>query len=187
MSDVAELISTAKRLSGDDGIHAAGIFALKDQYLKLALWGTVGGVIGGTAGGQVGSVVGNTGAAAGGTAGDAVGTVSFQNMERMNEAQKQGFDSYRVLVAVSDSQIHLLDQNFTALGVSQTAAQTGTTKLYYSIDRASVEVKIKKFGLSRRVYIKRLETGETLGLQGNVSPLSSVSNGDKTVLNALKA
>ncbi|CAB4346498.1 unannotated protein [freshwater metagenome] len=187
MSDVAELISTAKRLSGDDGIHAAGIFALKDQYLKLALWGTFGGVVGGDVGELVGSVAGNTGAAVGGSGGNAVGTVAAQNNERMHAAQQQGFDSYRLLIAVSDSQIHLLDQNFSALGVSQTAAQTGTTKLYYSIDRASVEVKIKKFGLSRRVYIKHLETGETLGLQGNVSPLSSVSNGDKTVLEALNA
>jgi len=186
MSDVPELISTAKRLSGDDAIHAAGIFALKDQYLKLGLWGIVGGVVGGTAGEQLGAVASSTGAAVGGTVGDAVGTVSFQNKERMNEAQKQGFESYRVLVAVSDSKIHLLDQNFAALGVSQTAAETGTTKLYFSIDRASVEVKIKKFGLSRRVYIKHLDSGETLGLQGNISPLSSVSNGDKTVLEALK-
>ena len=92
MSDVPELISTAKRLSGDDAIHAAGIFALKDQYLKLGLWGIVGGGVGGAAGEQLGAVASSTGAAVGGTVGDAVGTVSFQNKERMNEAQKQGFE-----------------------------------------------------------------------------------------------
>jgi len=47
-------------------------------------------------------------------------------------------------------------------------------------------VSVKKFGLSRRLYLKNVDSGETLALQGNVSPLSSVSNGDKTVFQALR-
>ena len=187
MSDIEELISTAEQLSGDQSIKAAGIFALKDHYLKLGIWGVFGGIGGEVTGSSVGSLAGNTAAGVGATVGDAVGTVGAQNNERMHEARKEGFDSYRLLVAVSDAQIHLLDWNFAALGVSQTGPVKGASKLYSSIARATVEVKIKKFGLSRHVYIKHIESGETLALQGSISKLSSVSNGDKAVLNELKA
>ena len=161
MSDIEQLISTARTLSGDESIGAAGIFALKDQYLKLVGWSTVGGLAGSAVAGELG---------------DVAGSVGGMHAQRNDAAQKAGFDGYRVLVAVGDSQIHLFDW----------LTNEGASKLYFSIDRASVEVSIKKFGMSRRVYIKNLTSGETLGLQGNVSPISSVSNGDKTVIKALK-
>ena len=64
MSDIEQLISTAKTLSGDESIGAAGIFALKDQYLKLVGWSTVGGLAGSAVAGELGDVAGSRGAAA---------------------------------------------------------------------------------------------------------------------------
>jgi len=161
MSNIEQLIASAKTLSGDESIGAAGIFAFKDKYLKLVGWGIVGGM---------------TGGAFAGVAGDAVGSAGAMHAQRSHEAQKQGYDGYRVLVAVGDSHIHLFDW----------VTNQGASKLYYSIERKSVEVSIKKFGLSRHLYFKNSTSGETLALQGNVSPISSVSNGDKTVIKALQ-
>jgi hypothetical protein len=160
MSNINELIARATALSGDATVTAAGIFALKDDYLKLAGWGMGGGIVGN---------------AVAGTFGDAVGSAAAMHLQRNEAAQEKGFDGYRVLVAVGATQIHLFDWVTT----------TGATKLYYSIERASVEVSIKKLGVSRHVYLTNITSGETLALQGNVSPISSVSNGDKAVLKAL--
>ncbi|MEI7624956.1 MAG: hypothetical protein WCK06_02295 [Actinomycetota bacterium] len=161
MSNIEQLISSAKKLSADTTVSAAGIFAFKDQYLKLVGWGTLGGVAGGALAGALG---------------DAVGSVEAMHAQRNNAAQERGFDGYRVLVAVGATEIHLFDW----------VTSEGASKLYYSIERASVEVSIKKFGLSRHLYLKNVTSAETLALQGNISPISSVSNGDKTVLRALK-
>ena len=160
MSDVPELIASAQSLSDDSTIHAAGVFAFKDQYLKLVGWATVGGL---------------AGSAVAGGLGDVAGSVGGMHAQRNDAAEKAGFDGYRVLVAVGKTHIHLCDWE----------TNSGPSKLYFSIERASVTVSVKKFGLSRRLYLKNVDSGETLALQGNVSPLSSVSNGDKTVFKAL--
>ncbi|MSZ51990.1 MAG: hypothetical protein F2597_04590, partial [Actinobacteria bacterium] len=85
MSNINELIARATALSGDATVTAAGIFALKDDYLKLAGWGMGGGIVGN---------------AVAGTFGDAVGSAAAMHLQRNEAAQEKGFDGYRVLVAV---------------------------------------------------------------------------------------
>jgi hypothetical protein len=81
----------------------------------------------------------------------------------------------RMLVAVTPSRIHLLDWN----------AGSGPTRELVSFDRSSTNVRVAKFGLSRRVNLEDTRTERSIGLTGTTAFFASEAKGDRAVLRTL--
>jgi hypothetical protein len=101
----------------------------------------------------------------------AIYLVEAQNKQRMKLAQQLGYDSYRLVLAASAENIYVISLDLN--------------KLYHSIERDSVRVTVKKFGMSRHILIENQQTKETFKFMGGTSPLSSVAPGDKAVIEAI--
>ena len=161
MNDPKDLIGKAADLLGsEEGIIAAGIFGLKDNYVAAGM-----------------------GMAAGGTLGEAVldnplsgalGGAAGLHASRSTRAASKGV-TVRMLVAVTAERIRVLDW----------ATGSGPTKELLCFDRSCTDVKITKFGLSRHVELSDGAAGHSLVLTGSTAPFASESKGDRAVLEAL--
>ena len=163
MNDPGDLITKASAIVGtEQRVIAAGIFGLKDDYVAVGL-GTV-------AGASVTDVLLDNPLAG------AVGGAAGMHATRSALAASQGL-TVRMLVAVTPERIRLLDWE----------TGSGPTRELVSFTRASTEVKISKFGLSRHVELHDPASGRSLTLSGSTAPFASESKGDKAVLRELSA
>lgn len=162
MSDGTHELAAARGFLGpDETIRAAGIFGLQDDYAAIAVAGAAIGL-------ALDAVGSDNPLLAGATAGLTV------HATRDAMAKRQGLTT-RMLVAVTDRAIHVLD--YPSSGVP--------TREFFCFDRDSCTVQITKFGASRHLNLAEPATGEQVGLTGSTGFLSSVSKGDKSVLELL--
>ena len=162
MNSSTELISKSRAILGDGTeIVAAGIFGLKDDPLAVSAAGV--------AGAGVGDLISDNPAVAAATG---VGAI---HAARTTVAASQGL-TVRMLVALSDTRIHILDWLTGA----------GPTKELVSFERTRTEVRVKKYGLSRRLTLRDTVSGRSLALTGTTAFFASESKGDKSVLSQLE-
>ncbi len=147
-------------LGPDEPLLAAGIFALQDGYLALAAGATIGSEVTSLAGG--GALLGGVGAAAG------------MHVARDARAASQGLTE-RMLVAVSAEHIHILDW----------VTGSGPTRVLRTYVRASTDITMKRFGLSRHVTLHDRASDHSLKLSGTTARISAEAGGDKAVLAVL--
>jgi hypothetical protein len=155
-------LQAAQKIVGDDPIKAAGMFALQDNYAAI------------TAGGVAGSMGAPNSA---GILGGAVGNAMGMEAGRQANAEANGV-SERMMLAVTDSAIHVLAMPMIG-GVPE-------RELMW-FDRSRTDVKVKKFGLSRRVALTDQGSGRELHLQGSTAKFAVGGKGDKAVLDELRA
>lgn len=156
-----ELIANAKEALGDDAeILAAGVFGCQD-LMKASVGG---GILGAFAGQDLGGAVGaGLGAALGGIA------------ARKGVAESRG-ETLKLVVAVTPSQIHIMNWG------------DGSAEERHDIvfERSSVDIKIKKMGLSRIIELHDPETDAFFRLHGTTG-LGSQAGPDKHVMEVLAA
>lgn len=156
MKEETEFVSESSRITGDS-ILAAGVFALADNYKKIEVAGLASTLIPGNSPLEDGLKAGGSIEAA-----------------RQEDAASKGVTA-RMLVAVSDEKIYLI-------GYSQ---MTGTLQdVLHDFDRETVQIKTKKFGLSRYLYLSEPGDDERLKLTG-FTKFSSAAEGDKAVFDIL--
>ena len=161
MNDPDELIGKATSILGpEEGVVAAGIFGLKDNYVAVGM--------GTAAGASLGEAILDNPLASG------VAGAAGMHSTRSAIAASKGL-TVRMLVAVTAERIRVLDW----------ATGSGPTKELLAFDRSSTDVKITKFGLSRNLELRDSATGQSLALSGSTAPFVSESKGDKAVLKAL--
>ncbi|KLR62590.1 hypothetical protein IMCC26207_10283 [Actinobacteria bacterium IMCC26207] len=165
MNDEPELIAKAEQILGveastPDPVLAAGIFGLQDDYAATA--------VASVAGAGIAEAVTENSLAAGVGAGVAI------HATRTARAGSQGL-TVRMLVAVTDSSIHILDW----------VTGSGPTKKLLTFDRGNTEVQITKFGLSRHVNLRDTGAGTSLALTGTTLAFSAEAKGDKLVMHLL--
>jgi hypothetical protein len=162
MNSSTELISKSRTILGDGTeIVAAGIFGLQDDPPIVS--------VAGVAGAGVGDLLAADPAVAAATGAGAI------HAARATVAASQGL-TVRMLVALSDTRIHILDW----------MTGTGPTRVMLSFERARTEVRVKRFGLSRRLMLRDTVSGRTLALTGTTAFFASESKGDKSVLRLLE-
>jgi len=156
-----DLTATAQDLIGtDEQVTAAGVFGLQDNYAAI------------TAAGAVESVAMPNSA---GPALEGVGAAVGVEAARQANAAAKGV-TVRMLVAVTDASIHVFAMS--PLG-GQVERQLMT------FPRATTDVEVKKFGLSRHLNLTEQGSGQELHLTGSTAPFSPEAKGDKAVLAAL--
>lgn len=163
MNPAADLqfLESAARTALGEPVLAAGIFSW--QGLLAA------SVVGGTAGAMGGSLLSNNVAAAG--AGAAVGgRIAVEEM-----AAENGMTT-RLLVTVTADTIYVLNWLGDRAG-----------DVAHRFDRATTDVHISKFGLSRILRLHDTASGEELELHGTAAPYLGQTKADKTVLHLLDA
>jgi len=162
MSDGANELAAAESFLGtEETVRAAGIFGLQDDYAAIAVAGAATGL-------ALGAVGSDNPILAGATAGLTV------HATRDAMAKRQGLTT-RMLVAVTDRSIYVLDYPDSGI----------PTQEFFCFDRVHCTVQITKFGASRHLNLAEPATGEHIGLTGSTGFLSSVSKGDKAVLEIL--
>jgi hypothetical protein len=151
-----DLIADSQALVGEEGtVHAAGIFGLQDNYKAIAVGGAVTGV-------ALPDTPGMAGVGAG---------LSIEATRQLN-AEAQGV-SVRMMLAVTDDTIHVF--SMPTLG-----GHPGKELKRFS--RASTEVEVKHFGLSRKVNLSDSQSGDHLGLIGTTLHITPSAAGDRAVL-----
>jgi hypothetical protein len=105
-----------------------------------------------------------------------VGSAASVHATREFAAASKGL-TVRMLVAVTSSRIHVLDWR----------TGTGPSRELVWFDRASTDVRVSKFGLSRRVRLTDTRAPRTVSLTGTTAFFASESKGDRSVLRTLKA
>jgi hypothetical protein len=162
MGDEHRAIEAAERYLGPEaGVRAAGVFGLQDDYAAIAV-----------AGAATGLALGAAGADDPVTAGLTAGVTVHATRDAV--AKDKGL-TVRMLVAVTDDAIHILDYP---------DSDTPTCE-FMRFDRATCTVQITKFGASRHLNLADHDGEQQIGLTGSTSFLSSVSGGDKAVLGLL--
>lgn len=162
MASEQELVAAAERLLGAEaGVRGAGIFGLQDDYAAIAVAGAATGL-------GLAAVGADDPVAQAVTAGVTV------HATRDAAARAKGL-SVRMLVAVTDDAIHILD--YPDSGTPSTE--------FMRFDRGTCAVQITKFGASRHLNLADPGTGQQIGLTGSTGFLSSVAAGDKVVLGLL--
>ena len=159
MPDLNDLVDEAQRFLGPASrVQAAGVLGLKDSYVAL------------TAGSLAGSLLTLPGAdpAAGALAG-----VAGMRTAREARARTQGL-SVRMLVAVTSTGVYLLE--IGPVGITP-------TREALTLDRSTLAVGVKRFGLSRRITLD--DGHHRVELTGAVSPLSPYTAGTRALLGAL--
>lgn len=137
---------------------AAGVFGLQDLLFAQMAGGVAGALAtDGLAGGAVGAGLGGLAA-------------------KKSYAESQGV-TIQLILAVTAEQIHVLNRE----------TDGRLTDVVASFDRASCEVSISKFGLSRIIDLTDPATGTHLKLTGTTAPFSMLAKPDKLVLHLLSA
>lgn len=156
MSDPARLQAEAAAFL-QQPVLAAGVFGLQDDYVAVTLGGA-------GASAALGTVTDP------GPLADAAAAAAGIHVAREANAASQGL-AVRMLVAVTDSSIHLL----------QFGNGTVTGELL-PFDRQTAHVEVSRFGASRRVRLEDPATGTHVEITGSTGFLSSESAADKLVL-----
>ena len=123
-----------------------------------------------TAGGMAGSVIADAAAPEAGALADGVGAAAGIHAAREANAASQGL-AVRMALAVTADGYHVLDWTGGAC-----------TKEFVRFARATAQVTITKFGLSRTVRLTDHAAGTDMSLTGSTSFLSGEAAGDKIVL-----
>jgi hypothetical protein len=157
------LAAEAAGVLGDaEPVIAAGVFGLQDLMLAQ--------MAGNVAGGVAASV------ADGGVLGGAVATGLGGLAAKKAAAEASGV-TLQLLLAVTEHRLVVLNRD-TGGRLPDVVA---------SFDRATAQVQISKFGLSRLITLSDPSTGESLTLHGSTGPFSSFSKSDAVVLHLLAA
>ncbi len=160
-ADLRFLESAASAALGGDRVLAAGIFSW--QGLLAA------SMVGGTAAAIGGDLLSNN-MAVSGVAAVAGGRVAVE------EAAAQNGMTTRLLVTVTADTIYVLNWLGDRAG-----------EVVHRFDRATTDVHISKFGLSRILRLHDTASGEELELHGTAAPYLGQTKADKTVLHLLDA
>lgn len=162
MSHPEQLIAAAQQYLGDaQTVLGAGVFGLQDDYAAITVAGAATGL-------ALDAMDSNDPVASALTAGLTV------HATRDAVARSKGL-SVRMLVAVTDEQIHIMDY-----------PESGHPSVEYMVfERNTAVVQITKFGASRHLNLAEPSTGQQLGLTGSTAFFSSVAAGDKMVLHLL--
>ena len=147
-------------LGDETEIVAAGIFGLQDDPMAVSTAGVVGA--------GVGDLIGDNPVV---TAAAGAGAI---HAARATLAASQGL-TVRMLVALSDTRIHILDW-LTGAG------RPGAGVLRAHPHRGAGQ----RFGLSRRITLRDTVSGRSLALTGTTAFFASESKGDKSVLSHLE-
>ena len=145
----------------DDEVLAAGVFGLQDL-----IWAQIGG---GTAGAVGGDLLA-------GTAGMAVGAVLGGYAAKAAAAASAGM-TVQLLVAVTPTTIHVLNRR----------PADDFEPVVAGFPRASTEVQITKFGLSRLVRLHDRTSDVQMTLHATAAPFRPQSKADAVVLHLLSA
>ncbi|SDZ25950.1 hypothetical protein [Herbiconiux ginsengi] len=155
----SDLIEEARAALGEsEEIRVAGIFGLANLVVAQAV-----GLAAGSAASGVDVAVG---ADVGGGLGAFVATKAA--------AEAQGV-TVQLIVAVNDDTIHVLNRDTGGRLRAEVA----------SFPRATTEVRVEKFGLSRQLTLTEPATGDSIQLHGSVSWIVAQSTGDRLVLDLL--
>lgn len=157
--DEAHLESAASAVLGGQDVLAAGIFS----WQKL-----LGAEMAGSAAGAVGADLltgSGTAAAVGAAAG---GRVAVEATAAANDM------TVALLVAVTDDAIHVLDWDGESAG--------DEVRLF---DRATTDVHVSRFGLSRVVKLHDTTTGDEFDLHGTAAPYLAQAKADKVVMHLI--
>lgn len=133
------------------------MFGLQDNYAAIAIGGIAGSV---------------TLPDSASPAAEAVEAALDTEAARQANARAKGA-SVRMVVAVTERAIHVF---------STPALGGAPQRELHSFDRATTEVEVKRFGLSRRLKLFDRVSGHEIGLTGSTAPFSRVAGGDKAVL-----
>lgn len=155
-----EFTAVAQEMLGDERVLAAGVFGLQDNYAAIAAAGAAEGL----------AMPGSANAVVQGAA-----DVATIEGARQANAAAHGVTE-RMLVAVTDASIHVFAMSPLGGKVEHRLMSFG---------RATTDVEVKKFGLSRRVNLTDRATGRELHLTGSTAPFSPEAKGDKAVLAVL--
>lgn len=162
MVSEAELVGKAQTAVGPDhSVVAAGVFGLQDNYAAIAL----GGVVAGTVASEL----------PGGALTDGLAAGAGLHVTRQAVAASEGV-TVRMLVAVTDSFIHLFALNSTG---------TDPERELMRFDRSTTQCHASKFGASRRLKLVDSSNGQEIGLTGSAAFFSAYTEGDKAVLATL--
>jgi hypothetical protein len=156
-----QLIQEAQAIVGEEPVQAAGYFALQDLIAAQ--------IAGGTAGAIGGSFLDQT-------AGSALGAAFGGLSAKKAYAESKGV-TIQLIVAVTDTHIHVLNRDTDGRLADHVA----------SFERATCEVSVEKFGLSRHITLTDPASGASLKLVGGVSPIAVTAKGDKAVLSLIAA
>lgn len=141
-----------------DGVLAAGVFAQKDNYKAIAAGGVASSFLSGS-GNPLFRTLENA--------------ASIEGSRQVNAAAHGVTE--RMMVCVTDSMIYVFGL--------RAADGHDPQDLLASFDRAGANVKVKKFGKTRHLYITEGEHEVTL--TGSSGGLSREAGGDKAVLAAI--
>jgi hypothetical protein len=161
MNHAADLqfLESAARTALGEPVMAAGIFSWQD-LLEASM-------VGGTAGAVGAGMLSDNLAAVGAVVGGRVAVES--------KAAANGMTT-RLLVTVTADTIYVLNWLGDHAG-----------DVVHRFDRATTEVHISKFGLSRILRLHDTASGEELELHGTAAPYLGQTKADKTVLHLLDA
>jgi hypothetical protein len=156
-----EFTAVVQEMLGDERVIAAGVFGLQDNYAAIAAAGATEGL----------AMPGSANAVVQGAA-----DVATIEGARQANAAAHGVTE-RMLVAVTDASIHVFAMSPLGGKVEHRLMSFG---------RASTDVEIKKFGLSRRVHLRDRGSDRKLELIGTTARFARQSKGDKAVLAELE-
>lgn len=147
-------------LGGTEAVQAAGVFGL--QNLMAAQM--AGNVVGGVGAGALGAGVGVDAAAVG------LGGLAAKKAA----AEAQGV-TLQLIVAVTEQHIYVLNRD----------TDGRLPDVVASFDRATAQVQVTKFGLSRIISITNPDGGDSITLHGSTGPFSSFAKADAVVMHLL--
>lgn len=172
MHKPADLVAAASSVISTSAAAASDATGLAEQVLAAGIFGHAlpSNAELATAGAAAGSLP-HGGDNPLGDAMEAVENVTAMNAVQAMDAERDGL-TVRMLVAVTDSRIYLLDW--------QTGS--GPTRILKTLGRATTDVTVEHFGLSRRVELVDHSTGEDVHIVGAAAFFSPEAAGDKAVL-----
>lgn len=160
MSDVGDetyLEAKAREALPGEEIHAAGIFGLQDLVWAQIAGGTAGAIIAGQD-----------------DVTQAIGTVAGGRLAKQEAAKALGL-TVQLLVVVSAERIYVMTW--------EAGGRAGRKVM--QVDRASADVEVERFGLSRIVTIADAASGDQMRLSATVAPFRPQSRPDRHVLSVL--
>ena len=147
-------------LGAEEEVLAAGIFELEDSLASLTKGSFAAAM---TMPSDLSPVL------------NGVGNVAALEVARHKEAESKGLTE-RMMVAVTPGSVHLL---------ALTRFGKDPERELMSLERSGLEVKVKRFGLSRKLFLTSRASGDTLKLIGTTVGHGDKAEGDKAVLETL--
>ncbi len=158
------LAESARKIGGTAPVLAAGIFGLKSLVVAQ---------VAGMAGAQVVSDASGL-SAVGGSLTDGIAAGLGAAAATKAYAESQGV-TVQLILAVTEKNLYILNRD----------TNDRLAELVMDFDRATCEVTISKFGLSRFIKLTDPASGEEIELHGSTGPFSSLAKADAVVLHLL--